>query len=76
MAGIGSIPDAALDAGVAGVLLLVLGFRWRLLFSLALELVPFATLMPSWTAVVLSLPTKPPVEATPAPSAATEEKSA
>ncbi len=54
-----SIPDDALDVGVAFVLLLVLGFRWRLLFSLALELVPFATLFPTWTAVVLSLPTVP-----------------
>jgi hypothetical protein len=54
-----SIPDDALDAGVAFVLLLVLGFRWRLLFSLGLELVPFATLFPTWTAVVASLPTIP-----------------
>jgi hypothetical protein len=51
-----SIPDDILDVGVVLVLVLVLGFRWRLIASLALELVPFATLFPSWTAVVLSLP--------------------
>lgn len=54
-----SIPDDVLDVSVALLLLIVLGFRWRLLFSLALELVPFATLFPTWTAVVASLPTKP-----------------
>ena len=54
-----SIPDDALDAAVAVLLLLTLGFRWRLAFSLLVELVPGATLFPTWTAVVLSLPTLP-----------------
>jgi hypothetical protein len=54
-----SIPDGVLDGIVALLLLIVLGFRWRLLFSLALELVPAATLLPTWTAVVASLPTYP-----------------
>ena len=54
-----SIPDDILDVSIALLLLIVLGFRWRLLFSLALELVPFVTLFPTWTAVVASLPTKP-----------------
>jgi hypothetical protein len=57
-----SIPDDVLDVGVALVLLLTLGWRWRLGLALAMELVPGATLFPTWTAVVLSLPTVPTAE--------------
>ncbi len=57
--GVFSIPDDALDAVVAVALLLILGFRWRLLFSLLIELTPGAALFPTWTAVVLSLPSAP-----------------
>jgi hypothetical protein len=57
--GAASISDDVLDAGVVILLTLILGFRWRLLLSLALELTPFATLFPSWTAVVASLPVRP-----------------
>lgn len=60
MEGALSIPDGVLDAAIAITLLLVLGFRWRLAAALALELTPFATLFPSWTAVVMSLPVLPP----------------
>jgi hypothetical protein len=59
-----SIPDDVLDAAVALVLLLTLGFRWRLAMALLVELVPGATLFPTWTAVVLSLPTSPADETT------------
>jgi hypothetical protein len=59
MQGAVSIPDDVLDAGMVIALTLILGFRWRLLLSLALELVPFVTLFPSWTAVVASLPVRP-----------------
>src|SRR5215831_1038323 len=55
-----SLPDDVLDVVVALVLLVVLGFRWRLAGALLLELVPGATLFPTWTAVVMSLPTPPP----------------
>ena len=51
--------EIAIDAGTALVLLLVLGFRWRLAFALALELVPGVDLFPTWTAVVLSMQTAP-----------------
>jgi len=61
-----SIPDDALDAAVAILLVVTLGFRWRLLLSLALELVPGLTLFPTWTAVVLSLPVHAPAPALPA----------
>lgn len=63
-----SIPDDALDVVVAVLLLVTLGFKWRLAASLVLELVPGVTLLPTWTAVVLSLPTLPePPPTLPAP---------
>jgi hypothetical protein len=49
----------ALDAVVVVALTVILGFRWRLLISLAVELLPIATLFPTWTAVVASLPVLP-----------------
>lgn len=64
--GVLSPPDDLLDLGVAIVLVAVLGFRWRLVMALAMELVPGATLFPTWTAVVLSLPTIPALPVDPA----------
>ncbi len=49
--------DWAVDIGAAFVLLLILGFKWRLLLAFAAELVPGLDLFPTWTALVLSLPT-------------------
>jgi hypothetical protein len=60
--------EDALDVVVAVALLAILGFRWRLVFAFALELVPGADLFPTWTAVVLSLPTAPEEQALPARS--------
>jgi hypothetical protein len=54
-----AIPDDVLDLVMAVLLIAILGFRWRMVFAMALELVPGAALFPSWTAVVLSLPTIP-----------------
>jgi hypothetical protein len=54
--GVFSAPDDVLDVLVAVVLLVTLGPRLRLAGALAIELVPGATLLPTWTAVVLSLP--------------------
>jgi hypothetical protein len=51
--------DDALDAVVALVLCLTLGLRLRLAVALALELIPGADLLPTWTAVVASIPAKP-----------------
>lgn len=50
--------EDALDAFVAVVLVLTLGFEWRLAVAFALELVPGATLFPTWSAAVLSLPVR------------------
>jgi len=50
--------DDALDAAVALVLWLTLGFSPRLALAFALELVPGADLFPTWTAVVASIPAR------------------
>lgn len=52
-----SLPDDALDVTIALVLLFAIGFSWRLALALAIELVPGATLFPTWTLLVMSLPT-------------------
>jgi hypothetical protein len=53
-----SVPDDALDALVALTLLITLGWQWRLVGALAIELVPGAALFPSWTACVMTLSTE------------------
>jgi hypothetical protein len=44
-----------LDALTAVVLFAVLGFRWSLLWALAIEAVPGLQLFPAWTLVVAAL---------------------
>jgi hypothetical protein len=51
--------EVALDAFTALTILAVVGFQWRLLIALTAELVPGLDMFPTWTAVVLSLPTAP-----------------
>jgi hypothetical protein len=53
--GLPSIPDDALDVAVALLLVLTLGWRWRFLAALAIELVPGVALFPTWTAFVLTV---------------------
>jgi hypothetical protein len=45
-----------LDVIVAVALLLTLGFKWRTLLALGVELVPGVALFPSWTAMAATLP--------------------
>jgi len=52
--------DDVLDAVTAVLLLIILGFRWRLAVALAAELVPGLDLFPTWTAVVASVPAEEP----------------
>jgi hypothetical protein len=59
--------DDALDAVTAVLLLIVLGFRWRLALALAAELVPGVALFPNWTAVVISVPSAAPQALPPSP---------
>jgi hypothetical protein len=49
--------EIALDACTALIILLIVGFQWRLALALVTELVPGLDMFPTWTAVVLSLPT-------------------
>lgn len=58
--GAASPAEDLLDTAAAAALVLLLGFRWRLVAAFALELVPGASLFPSWTAAVLSLPAEAP----------------
>ena len=44
-----------LDAITAAVLFALLGFRWPLLLSLAVEAVPGLEVFPAWTLVVLAM---------------------
>lgn len=50
--------DAVLDVATALGLLLVLGFRWRLLAGLVVEAIPGLALFPTWSALVITLPVK------------------
>jgi hypothetical protein len=58
--GAASPAEVALDAATAILILLIVGFRWRLAIALAVELLPGADLFPTWTAVVASLPARAP----------------
>jgi len=58
-----SIPDDVLDVIVVALLLVTLGWKWRLVAALAVELIPGVALFPSWTAVVATLPSEPAPEA-------------
>jgi hypothetical protein len=48
--------EVALDSVTAVLIMLIVGFKWRLAVALAAELVPGVDLFPTWTAMVLSLP--------------------
>lgn len=72
-----SIPDDALDVVVSVLLLVTLGWRWRLVAALALELVPGVALFPTWTAFVMTLRSAPPAPLPPAdPNAPTSAPAA
>ena len=63
-----SIPDDGLDLVVAVALLVTLGWRWRLVAALVLELVPGVALFPSWTAFVATLSVSDRAPALPSPA--------
>jgi hypothetical protein len=50
-----SIPDDALDLTIAVILVVTVGWSWRLMLALAIELVPGVALFPSWTAFAATL---------------------
>lgn len=57
LTGIGTLPaeaiDLAIDAATALVLTRLLGFHWALLPTIALELIPFVDIAPTWVACAL-----------------------
>jgi hypothetical protein len=57
--GIGYLIDDALDVITAIVLIAICGFKWQFVVAFLFELIPVATLFPTWTAVVLLLPVAP-----------------
>ena len=67
--GVLSIPDDVLDVVVAVLLLVTLGWRWRIVAALAVELIPGIALFPSWTAFVMTMPAARPAEPLPGPPA-------
>jgi hypothetical protein len=52
--------DDALDVIAALILLAVCGFKWQFILAFLLELVPGLDLLPTWTAVVLLIPSTGP----------------
>lgn len=56
LTGIGTLPaealDLAIDAATALVVSRLIGFHWALLPTLAIELIPFVDLAPTWFACV------------------------
>ena len=44
-----------LDAVTAIALVAVLGFRWKLLAALAIEVIPAIQLFPAWTLVIIAM---------------------
>jgi len=50
--------DLVLDLGTAAILVGILGFRWRFVLALGAEVVPVLSLFPTWTALVLSVPSE------------------
>ncbi len=44
-----------LDAVTAVALVVVLGFQWKLLIALAIEVIPAVQLFPAWTLVIVAM---------------------
>lgn len=56
LTGVGTLPaealDVAIDAATALIISRLIGFHWMLLPTLAIELIPFIDLAPTWVACV------------------------
>jgi hypothetical protein len=60
-----------LDIIVAIILTAICGFKWQFVLAFGLELVPVADLFPTWTAMVLTLPSAAPTPPPPIQVSAT-----
>lgn len=45
----------AIDIGTAVILTLILGWNWRLLLAFGVELIPMASMFPTWSALILTI---------------------
>lgn len=52
--------DDIIDIVVALMLVRILGFKWQIAAAFMMELIPGFAIFPTWTALVLSLPTARP----------------
>ncbi len=55
--------DWAVDLVTVVLLTLILGFKWRIAAGMVIELIPGLDLFPTWTALVLSIPSAKPAPA-------------
>jgi hypothetical protein len=55
--GAASPPEDLLDFLTAAVLVAICGFRWQFFAAFFMELLPVVDIFPTWTALVLTLPT-------------------
>jgi hypothetical protein len=60
LVGLGYVLDDALDVIAAIVLTAICGFKWQFVVAFGLELVPVVDVFPTWTAMVLTLPSANP----------------
>lgn len=58
--GLAYVMDDAIDIVLALILIVVCGFKWQFILAFLLELVPGLDLLPTWTAVVLLIPSTGP----------------
>ena len=63
--------EDGLDVLTAVVLMAICGFKWQFVVAFGLELVPVADIFPTWTAVVLTLPSGAPAPVPPVQVSAT-----
>ena len=54
---VASPAEAVLDVVAVAVLVAICGFKWQFVLAFVLELMPVVAIFPSWTALVLTLPT-------------------
>lgn len=53
--GIISPIEWAVDIATSVILVFILGWNWRLLLAFAVELIPMATMFPTWSALILTI---------------------
>jgi hypothetical protein len=55
----GFIADEVIDVVVAILLSAICGFKWQFMVAFLIELIPGLDLLPTWSAVVLTMPSVP-----------------